>query len=69
MEWWNVEFNKEFISMLTFLTSLSKEILPVTHFSISPKPIIPSFQLRSEAELCSSMVVIDRKPGIAVDEA
>jgi len=43
MEWWNVEFNKEFISMLTFLTSLSKEILPVTHFSISPKPIIPSF--------------------------
>jgi hypothetical protein len=39
--------------MLTFLTSLPKEIVPVTNFLISPKPIIPSFH-------CSSIPVAER---------
>ena len=43
VEYWKVGFNKEFIRIFALLTSLSRGILPMTHFSIFPKPIIPSF--------------------------
>ena len=39
-EYWNVGLDKE---VTHFIASLSREILPIYHYSIFLEPIIPSF--------------------------
>ena len=49
VEYWNVGFNRSVSPILTLLPSLSRGLLPITHFFIFPEPlpalagIIPSF--------------------------
>jgi len=40
VEYWNVGLDKE---VTHFIASLSREILPIYHYSIFLEPIIPSF--------------------------